>query len=125
MKTAIITLALVAVNYTASAQIERKPAVISKADTAVISKVGEQTGKESRRDRVKDIDFTKEQKAKLIELRQANTATKAAIENNAALSEFEKKKQLRALQKDQAQKLQAILTPEQIEKFKAGRQNNP
>ena len=38
--------------------------------------------------------------------------------------EEEKKKQLRNLQREQAQKIQAILTPEQREKFKASRQNN-
>ena len=47
---------------------------------------------------------------------------KEAIENNSQLSESEKKTQLRGLQKEQAQNIQAILTDEQKEKFRSIRQ---
>lgn len=124
MKTVFIALVCISATFTSSAQIERKKAANQKADTATSATAGEPADKESRRDRMKELDLTKDQRIKLKEIRQANSAAKTAIENNDALSESEKKKQLRALQKDQAQKIQAILTPEQIEKFKASRQNN-
>ena len=56
---------------------------------------------------------------------QSGKASKDAIENNAQLSEPEKKKQLRELQKAQLLKIQSILTEEQKAKFQASKQNNP
>ena len=56
-------------------------------------------------------------------IRQTGQGSKQAIENNVNLTEAEKKKQLRALQIEQAQKVQLILTEEQKEKFKADRQD--
>ena len=79
----------------------------------------------NRKDRLKELDLTREQKIKLKEVRQSNQAAKAAIENNAGLSDEEKKKQIHTLQKDQQQKVQAILTEEQKAKFKARYPNNP
>ena len=81
--------------------------------------------KQTRKERLKELDLTKEQKGKMKEIVQAGKAAKEAIENNTQLSDEDKKKQLRELQKAQAQKVQAILTPEQREKFKASRPNKP
>ena len=74
---------------------------------------------------MRELDLTREQKGKMKEIMQANKAAKDAIENNTQLSEADRKKQMRELQKSMAQKIQAILTPEQMEKFKASRENNP
>ena len=120
------------ITVSVSAQIERKSVVV-KTDSAQITtndnKVDKQspvrTGTGGRKERFKELDLTREQKGKLKEIMQANKASKDAIESNTQLSEADKKKQLRELQKAQAQKVQAILTPEQREKFKASRQNNP
>ena len=73
---------------------------------------------------MKDLNLTREQRSKLKELRHANNTAKAAIENNTSLPEMEKKRKLRELKRDQAEKMMLILTPEQREKFKASRQNN-
>ena len=78
----------------------------------------------SRKERFKELDLTREQKVKMKEIMQSGKAAKEAIENNTQLSDQDRKKQMRELQKSQMQKMQAILTPEQIEKFKASRQNN-
>ena len=77
MKIIFIALMLVTAINTASAQIERKPAVFAKADTNAIPVAGKQDNIESRRDRMKDLDLTKEQRSKLKEIRQANTAAKS------------------------------------------------
>jgi len=123
MKSSIILLSVLLAGLTASAQIERKPVII-KADSSQAATNDNKVDKQSRKERFKELDLTKEQKGKLKEINQSGKAAKETIENNAQLTEEEKKKQLRNLQREQAQKIQAILTPEQREKFKASRQNN-
>ena len=107
-----------------TAQIERKSVVVKTDSTTGVSSANT-NDKMNRKDRLKELELTREQKIKLKEIRQSNQAAKAAIENNTGLSEEEKKKQIRTLQKEQAQKVQAILTEEQKAKFKASNQNNP
>lgn len=124
MKSSIVLLAILLTTITASAQIERKPVVIKADSVQAITNPGNKGDKQSRKERFKELDLTKEQKGKLKEITQSGKAAKEAIENNAALSEDDKKKQLRNLQREQAQKIQAILTPEQRAKFKASRPNN-
>lgn len=125
MKISILFIAFLSVSLFSAAQIERKPTVVKVDSATTTAATDKSIDKQSRRDLLKDLDLTKEQRSKLKEIRQANQATKEAIENNTKLSEEEKKKQLRALQKEQAQKIQSILTEEQKLKFKEGRQNNP
>lgn len=124
MKITCIILSLSFFALTASAQIERK-AVVVKADSAQTATADNKADKQTRKERFKELDLNKEQKGKMKEIMQTGKAAKEAIENNTQLSEEYKKKQLRELQKAQAQKIQAILTPEQREKFKASRPNNP
>ena len=50
---------------------------------------------------------------------------KEAIKNNSTLTEQEKKEQLAQLKNDKHAKLEAILTPEQKEKMKQTKDNNP
>jgi len=73
---------------------------------------------------IKDLDLTTGQQAKLKEIRQTGRMKKKDIEGNSQLSDDEKKKQLRELQKQQAKNIQEILTDEQKEKFKANRKKN-
>lgn len=120
MKIKGIVLILSFTACTANAQVERKPVV--RADSA---QTAGNTDKPSRKERFRELNLTREQKGKLKEVMQANKAAKEAIENNAQLSDADKKKQIRELQMAQVQKIQAILTPEQFEQFKASRQNNP
>jgi Spy/CpxP family protein refolding chaperone len=124
MKISLIAFILSLITVSASGQIERKPVAV-KTDSVQTTTNDNKVDKQSRKERFKELDLTREQKGKMKEIMQANKAAKEAIENNTQLSDQEKKKQLRDLQKSQMQKIQAILTPEQIEKFKASRQNNP
>ena len=123
MKYPFIILALLLANLSLSAQIEREPS--GKMDTISFTAKNDKENKLTQKDRLKELNLTKEQKAKVKEIRQESKAAKEAIENNTLLSEEDKKKQLRELQKAQAQKVQAVLTEEQREKFKASKQNNP
>ena len=125
MKISLIAFILSLITLSASAQIERKPAAIKKDSTQTVTDEGNKGDKQSRKERMKELNLTREQKGKMKEIMQSGKAAKEAIENNTQLSDQDKKKQLRELQKGQAQKVQAILTPEQLEKLKASRQNNP
>lgn len=124
MKIHLVLISVLAFAATASAQIERKPVEITKTDTVKSQAFDAPADKKKRRDLMKDLNLTREQSSKLKELRHANNTAKAAIENNTSLPEMEKKRKLRELKRDQAEKMMLILTPEQREKFKAGRQNN-
>ena len=124
MKITCIVLSLSFAALTTSGQIERKPALI-KTDSTQTTGNDRKVDKQSRKERFKELDLTREQKSKLKEIMQANKAAKEAVENNAQLSDTDKKKQIKELQKEQAQKIQSILTPEQIEKFKASKPNDP
>ena len=124
MKLPVFIFLLFLSSISASAQIERKPAAI-KTDSAQTTGNDNKVDKQSQKDRLKDLDLTKEQEGKVKEIRQAGKSAKEAIEKNTELSETDKKKQLRDLQKAQAQKVQAILTEEQKAKFKASKQNDP
>ncbi len=124
MKSSLIFLIVLLTSISASAQIERK-STLNKSDTTQNMGAGSKADKQSRKERMKELNLTKEQRGKMKEITQSGKASKDAIENNVQLSDQDKKKQLRELQKTQAQKVQAILTPEQLEKFKASRQNNP
>ena len=125
MKISLLAFALSLVTLSASAQIERKPVVAAKSDSTQTTTTDNKVDKQSRKERMRELDLTREQKGKMKEIMQANKAAKDAIENNTQLSEADRKKQMRELQKSMAQKIQAILTPEQMEKFKASRENNP
>ena len=124
MKIGFTAFLLCFTTLSASAQIERKP-VVTKADSTQTTGTDNKADKQTRKERFKELDLTREQKGKMKEIMQSGKAAKEAIEDNAQLSDQDKKKQMRELQKAQMQKIQAILTPEQLEKFKASRQNNP
>lgn len=124
MKIPVIAFFFSVITIAASAQIERRPFVV-KADSAQTTSSDTKVDKQSRRDRFKELDLTREQKGKLKEIMQAGKAAKDANENDTKLSDEDKKKQKRALQKAQMQKIQTILTTEQLAKFKASRQDNP
>ena len=124
MKITGILLSLTFIASTASAQIERKPVVV-KSDSVQITRKGNNGQQQSRKERYKELNLTREQKGMMKELMQANKSAKEAIANNTQLSEQDKQKQIRALQKVQMQQIQAILTPEQRETFKASKPNNP
>ena len=125
MKTYVFGLVLLLGTLSASAQIERKSS-LSKNDTAkaVVSDGAEDTKKDRKREMMKDLNLTREQQGKMKEIMKSGKSAKETIQNNDQLSDQEKKKQLRELKKNQMEKIQAILTPEQMEKFKASRKTD-
>ena len=122
MKVPGLILVLLFSSIISFAQIERKTSRAKQTDSVGNTPVENTMDKSSRKDMLKELNLTREQKIKLKEIRQTNMAKKEAIENSSQLSESEKKTQLRGLQKEQAQNIQAILTDEQKEKFRSIRQ---
>ena len=123
MKISLFAFIFSLITVSVSAQIERKSVVV-KTDSVQKTTNDNKVDKQSRKERFKELDLTREQKGKMKEIMQANKAAKEAIENNTQLSDQDKKKQMRELQKEQMQKIQAILTPEQREKFRSSKPNN-
>jgi Spy/CpxP family protein refolding chaperone len=125
MKISLIALALFLGTLSASAQIERKSVAVKTDSTQTSSGNDMKVDKQTRKERMKELNLTREQKGKMKEIMKGGKAAKEAIENNTQLSDQDRKKQMRELQKSQMQKIQAVLTPEQMEKFKASKQSNP
>ena len=97
------------------AQVERVPS--KKTDSLTGN-----TSPSNKKDLIKDLDLSTGQQAKLKEIRQTVRMKREAIDNNDQLTDDERKKQLRELQKQQAGWIQEILTDEQKEKFRSNRQ---
>lgn len=67
---------------------------------------------------IRELNLTKAQKVQLRDLHQTMKANKDAIENDKSLTDDQKKEKLKEGRKEQMQKINALLTPEQREKFK-------
>ncbi len=72
----------------------------------------------------KQLKLTPEQKAKLLPILEAEGPKLEAIKNDNTLSGLEKMSQLRAVQKENAPKLQKILTPAQYQQIQVIRQKD-
>jgi organic radical activating enzyme len=74
-----------------------------------------------KREMMKALNLTEEQKAKLKEMNAGNKEKKQAILNDSKLTEEQKKEQLKAIKKEQAKSMQTVLTDEQKTKMKEAR----
>ena len=104
------------------AQIERVPKKTDSLSAGNNSSSG-------KKDLVEDLGLSTGQQAKLREIRETVRMKRKEIDNNDQLTDEERKKQIRELQKEQAKYIEGILTDEQKEKFrnsrkKALKQNN-
>jgi Spy/CpxP family protein refolding chaperone len=108
---AIATLVLIGANGFSQAKKELNEAPASSAAPA--AKSGEQ------KDKYKDLNLTDDQKSKMKELNKKNKADKAKIEADATLAADQKAAKLKELKKENSKAFKAILTPEQLETYKA------
>jgi|GEM_PF-913310 len=74
--------------------------------------------KHEKREMMKQLNLSEEQKTKLKEMNAGNKEKKQAILNDTKLTEEQKKEQLRAIKKEQATNMQTVLTDEQKAKMK-------
>ncbi len=112
----IITLLLVAfITVNVNAQVQRKRAVQQTKDTAATAGRDEQMNK---KDMMRELNLTKQQKLKLKEMRQAGKAKMDEVQNDAKLSDSEKKAKMRELKKQQMENTMSVLNDEQKAKLK-------
>jgi len=108
---AIATLVLIGANGFSQTKKEMNEAPISATAPAAKS--------EEHKDKYKDLNLTDDQKSKVKELSKKNKAEKAKIEADATLAADQKAAKLKDLKKEQSKAIKAILTPQQLETYKA------
>jgi periplasmic protein CpxP/Spy len=98
------------------AQVTRKvnPSQAVQADT---------TKKNKKKEMMRELNLTKEQRGQMKESHQSMKQKKEEVNNDNTLTEAQKKDKMKALHKEQKQKMNAILTPEQKEKMKEQKKN--
>ena len=79
---------------------------------------GRKHGNKDRRQMMKDMNLSKQQKQEMKAFMKNNKAKKEAIQNDKSLSAQDRKMKMMQLRKEQQEKMSTILTPEQREKMK-------
>ena len=115
-----ITLISVLTVTTSFAQIQRTPK--AKMDSAVTQEAA--APKTGRGQMIKSLNLTRQQKLKMKEIMQDSKAKKQAIDSDTTLVGAAKQQKMRALRKEQFEKINSMLTDEQKEKFKQLRSEN-
>ncbi|MEI2749483.1 MAG: hypothetical protein V9E88_12060 [Ferruginibacter sp.] len=120
-KTAFLIL-LVTASISGFSQVRRESG--NTINDSIITVADANKDKRSKREMMKELNLTRDQRQKLKEAKSSNQSAKAAIENDNTLTADQKKVKLRELRKAQLEKLKTILSPEQIEKLRKMRQEN-
>jgi len=114
MKKIVLMMTLVFLTAFSFAQVQRNKAnSLAKADSASSGTEKRKTAGMDKKQMLKELDLSREQKIKLKELRQSMKQKKEAIENDDKLSDPEKQTKLKELRQEQAKNTMSILTPEQ------------
>ena len=121
MKKTAVVLALSFISVFSIAQVERVVKPKSDSTNKPVVGMNEKNSSPNRKQMLRELNLTKEQRAKLKEMRQANEAKKDAINNNESLSQEQKDAQLRELKRASVQSTMTILNDEQKVKMKAMR----
>ncbi len=111
-------IALVAAN----AQTQRKKTTVVADSTTAAAAPTKTRGQ--KKEMMKELNLTSEQKGKLKEMHRVNKGKIAALQSNDKLTEAEKKEQLKALKKEQLKATLELLNDEQKAKLKAQQKNN-
>ena len=108
------------------AQVQRtKTASKQSSDSLSATMETKQTGKLKKRQMMRELDLTKEQKGKLKEIKQANKAKTEEVLNNDKLTQEEKDAKLKTLHQQQAKNTLTVLNDEQKDKIKKMRTEKP
>ncbi len=117
-KISILLLAVINVSLS-FAQVQRtKPAIKQSSDSLSATIETKQTGKLKKREMMRELNLTKEQKGKLKEIKQANKEKTEEVLNNDKLTQKEKDARLKTLHQQQAEKTLTVLNDEQKAKIK-------
>lgn len=115
MKKILVALLTTTIFFTAGAQVQRKKATIVTDSTATPAPA---KTRGEKKEMMKELNLSKEQKIKLRNLKQDNKAKMDAVQNDAALSDTEKKAHLKELKKQQLLSIMSVLNDEQKAKLK-------
>jgi len=125
-----LSLAFAGFAFAASAQTDR--VVQSAPDNGQIRTRGGNPMRMQNEQMMKDLNLTDVQKEQMKKNMQEMRAKMEDLRNNTTLSEDDKRTQMKSLRDEQKAKMDALLTPEQKEKWEAARKkmmeerkNNP
>jgi len=125
-----LSLAFAGFAFAASAQTDR--VVASPSDNAPKEIRGGGPNRMQNEQMMKDLNLTDVQKEQMKKNMQEMRAKMEDLRNNTTLSEDDRRTQMKALREEQKTKMDALLTPEQKEKWQAARKkmmeerkNNP
>ena len=118
MKKATFCLAFTFFSFLSIAQVQRvvtpKPVDSGSATKENLT----DNKKVDRKQMFRELNLSKEQRSKLKEIRQSNTAKRDAISNNDSLTQDQKDARLRELKREKAQSIMPVLNEEQKAKMK-------
>ena len=104
---ALISFALITLSGSAQVQRETNPS----QNTATV------TQKKNRKAIINELNLSREQQSQMKDFRQSAKQKKEEIDNDTGLTDAQKQDKLRQQRMEQREKINAILTPEQREKF--------
>ena len=123
MKKTAVLLAFSFISVLSIAQVQRVVTPKPVDSTARSNEnMTEKNNQGNRKQMLRELNLTKEQRAKLKEMKQANMAKRDEINNNDSLTQDQKDAKLRELKKQTAQGTMSILNDEQKAKARAMRQ---
>ena len=107
-KLIVLGASIIFLTVTANAQVKREtsPSQATQSDAK---------GKFKKKEVLKELNLSKEQRSQIKELRQSMKQEKETIENDKNLSEDQKQIKLKESHRSQQLKMNSILTPEQKE----------
>jgi hypothetical protein len=118
MKKIIILLAGIIIVAAADAQVQRKRAVLPVTDSTKTDAAVTKNDRQRKKEMFKELNLSKEQRVKLKGVKQDGKAKIDAIQNDATLSDAEKKEKMKELKKQQLTSTMALLNDEQKAKLK-------
>ena len=116
-KTSLLLLLVFCMAFSFS-QVQRAKPVAKAADSTATAVYNKKADRGSKKDMMKELNLSKEQKGKMKELNQANKAKMQELMNDDKLSQDEKKTKMKALRMEQLKNTMAILNEEQKAKLK-------
>lgn len=119
MKKLSILLSLIISISCSFAQVQRTKSATKQSSDSLSAITGtKQAGKVGKKQMMKDLNLSREQKSKLKELQLANKAKMDEIKNNDKLTPEEKEAKLKAVRQEQLKSTGAVLNDEQKAKMK-------
>ena len=99
------------------AQVQRQKKAIASNDSSIVNSAQKADTGLNKREMMKELNLTREQKLKIKAFRQDTQAKKEAIENDTSLKPEEKQVKLKELRREQMKNTMSVLSPDQKTKL--------